>query len=125
MTEIVVAQRMWQRRGTAAEWSAANPIMAAGEIGVQLNGTSPATYKIGDGVTAWTSLAFQSGSPTYVHAQGAAATTWTVNHNLGFNPSVSLRTTGGVEFDAQVVHTSVNQTVITLKTALAGTARFN
>jgi hypothetical protein len=52
---------MWQRRGTAAEWSNANPILAAGEIGVQLppNGSGePAKMKIGDGVTPWNTLPF-------------------------------------------------------------------
>jgi hypothetical protein len=56
VTEIVVAQRMWQRRDTTANWNSANPVLAAGEIGVEL--TSPPKMKVGDGVTAWTSLAY-------------------------------------------------------------------
>lgn len=38
------------RRGTAAQWTAANPILAAGEFGWE---TDTAEFKIGDGVTAW------------------------------------------------------------------------
>ena len=43
------------RRGTAAEWTAANPTLSSGELGLE---TDTAAFKIGDGVTAWTSLAY-------------------------------------------------------------------
>jgi hypothetical protein len=48
------------RRGTAAEWTAANPVLAAGELGLETDGPS---FKIGDGATAWTTLAYASGTP--------------------------------------------------------------
>lgn len=62
MTEVVVAQRMWQRRGTAAEWTAENPVLAAGEIGVELGATStdPQKFKVGNGVSTWTQLPYAS-----------------------------------------------------------------
>lgn len=47
------------RRGTASEWSSANPILAAGEVGVD---TTQSKFKIGDGTTPWNSLAFATGS---------------------------------------------------------------
>lgn len=62
MAQVIVAQRMWQRRDTAANWTSKNPTLAAGEIGVQLGATSDETkFKIGDGATAWNSLAFFEG----------------------------------------------------------------
>lgn len=63
MTEIIIVQRMWQRRGTAAEWAAQNPVLAAGEIGVELGATAsdPQRLKIGNGSTAWASLAWAGG----------------------------------------------------------------
>lgn len=59
MTEIVVAQRMWQRRDSAANWTLANPVLNAGEIGVELGvvGTMQ-KFKVGDGVTAWSALPY-------------------------------------------------------------------
>jgi hypothetical protein len=48
-----MATRMQQRRGTAAQWDAANPILAAGEIGFV---TDTGQFKIGDGVNNWSSL---------------------------------------------------------------------
>ena len=46
------------RRGTAAAWTAANPTLAAGEPGFE---TDTLKAKIGDGATAWNSLAYFSG----------------------------------------------------------------
>lgn len=59
----------------------------------------------------------------YEHTQAAPSDTWTINHNLGYNPTVGLFTVGGVEFLGQVTHTTVNQTIVNLTEALAGTAR--
>ncbi|AHB12067.1 tail assembly protein [Xylella phage Sano] len=62
MAQVVVAQRMWQRRDVAANWQSKNPVLAAGEIGVQLGATSDETkFKIGDGVTPWNSIGFFEG----------------------------------------------------------------
>lgn len=41
------------RRGTAAEWSSANPVLAQAEMGIE---TDTRAYKIGDGATAWNAL---------------------------------------------------------------------
>lgn len=48
------------RRGTAAAWGAANPILLSGEIGYE---TNTGLLKIGDGVTAWNTLAYASVGP--------------------------------------------------------------
>jgi hypothetical protein len=63
MTQIVVAQRMWQRRDTAANWTSVNPVLQAGEIGVELGATedAPQKFKIGNGTTPWTELAYAGG----------------------------------------------------------------
>jgi hypothetical protein len=50
-----MATRMQQRRGTAQQWTTANPILAAGEIGFE-SGTNK--FKIGDGVNTWSSLTY-------------------------------------------------------------------
>jgi len=43
------------RRGTAAAWTAANPVLASAEEGFE---TDTGLRKIGDGATAWTSLSY-------------------------------------------------------------------
>lgn len=50
-----MAIRMQQRRGTQAQWAAADPTLAAGEIGFE---TDTGKFKIGDGNTSWLSLKY-------------------------------------------------------------------
>lgn len=47
--------RIQLRRDTAANWTSANPTLAAGEMGVE---TDTDQFKIGDGTTAWSSLSY-------------------------------------------------------------------
>jgi len=47
--------RIQVRRGTASEWTSANPTLAAGEMGVE---TDTRKIKVGTGSTAWTSLSY-------------------------------------------------------------------
>ena len=47
--------RIQLRHDTATNWTTANPILAEGEVGVE---TDTNKTKIGDGVTAWNSLAY-------------------------------------------------------------------
>jgi hypothetical protein len=61
--------------------------------------------------------------PAFVYQQIAPATTWTINHNLGYKPSVELLDSGSQEIDGDVAHPSDNQTVVTLNPASAGLAR--
>ena len=53
-----MAIQIQYRRGTAAEWTAANPTLAVGEPGYE---TDTAKFKVGTGSTAWTSLVYSSG----------------------------------------------------------------
>jgi hypothetical protein len=46
------------RRDTAANWTSANPTLSSGEVGFE---TNTGKFKIGDGTTAWTSLAYTVG----------------------------------------------------------------
>ena len=46
---------MQQRRGTASQWTTANPILAAGEIGFE---TDTNQFKMGDGTNTWANLSY-------------------------------------------------------------------
>ena len=48
-----MATRMQQRRGTATQWTTANPVLAAGEIGFEIDTNK---FKIGDGINQWGDL---------------------------------------------------------------------
>lgn len=45
------------RRGTAAQWSSANPVLAAGEMGIE---TDTRKFKFGNGTTQWNSIPYAS-----------------------------------------------------------------
>lgn len=58
--------------------------------------------------------------------QASPASVWTIAHNLGFRPSVSVATVGGVEVEGgEVLHLTTNVLTITFDVAFAGTARCN
>lgn len=50
-----MAVRFQLRRGTASQWTSANTTLLAGEVGFE---TDTRRFKVGDGTTAWTSLAY-------------------------------------------------------------------
>lgn len=58
------------RRDTATNWSTTNPTLAAGEIGFD---TTSNQMKIGNGSTAWNTLAYASGGASVEIAQTAPA----------------------------------------------------
>ena len=60
-----------------------------------------------------------------VHLQLSAELTWTINHNLGIRPGVDITDTGGMAVNADVLHTSVNQTVVSFVVPTAGIARLS
>ena len=47
--------RIQVRRGLASEWTTANPVLAAGEMGVETNTNK---FKFGNGTDAWTALSY-------------------------------------------------------------------
>lgn len=54
--------RRQERRGTASQWEGANPILASGEIGVELSpDLDPHRIKIGDGARSWNGLPYAGG----------------------------------------------------------------
>jgi hypothetical protein len=50
-----MATRMLQRRGTAEQWTTANPVLGAGEIGFE---TDTGKFKLGDGTNTWENVAY-------------------------------------------------------------------
>lgn len=54
-TEVLA--RMANRIDTPSNWATVNPVLAAGEIGVETTGK----FKFGDGATAWNALPYAAG----------------------------------------------------------------
>lgn len=58
----------------------------------------------------------------YTHTQISPLATWTVAHNLGLRPNVTIATTGGQEVWGEVLHLSANTLMVNFDTPLAGAA---
>lgn len=95
------------------------------EVNTQDNGGAPGVPVDRDFSFYIPDLASTNNPPQefFEFVQLTPATTWTINHNLGRRPVTELFSVGGVEFDAQVTHTSINQCIVSLTSALAGSAR--
>lgn len=68
-----MASKIEFRRNTAAAWTSTNPILDAGEPGVELD---TARLKVGDGVTPWNTLPYAA----------IDTTTYITNYELVISP---------------------------------------
>jgi hypothetical protein len=60
---------------------------------------------------------------SYVHQQVSPSPNWVINHNLGFRPTVSLLSVGGVEIEGEIIHVSENIVSVFFVIPVAGSAR--
>ena len=147
---INLSALMKQRYDTAANWTAQNPTLLAGEIGIE---SDTKRWKIGSGSTAWTSLTYANGSTyPFVNADIAAGAEIAVSKladgsarqllqtdaagtGVEWTSDVSipgaLSVTGNVNIDGGTLYADavnnrvgINTTGPTTALQLVGTARF-
>ena len=58
----------------------------------------------------------------YVHNQPIASATWTINHNLGGNPTAVVQDSAGTTCEGNFSYPSLNQMIITFSAAFSGVA---
>lgn len=100
------------RRDTAANWTSTNPTLASGEWGLE---TDTRLMKIGDGTTAWNSLAYQLGpmldeviatDPTGAYFTGSGFQVSGVTGNYASAPDAAvLDITGDIDLRVKVAMT--------------------
>ena len=96
------------RRDTAAAWTAANPTLAAGELGLE---TDTSFYKIGNGSTAWNSLAY--GSITGTLADDSVTTSKILNANVTAAKLASDAVTTAKILDSNVTTAKIADDAVT------------
>lgn len=103
------------RRGIASDWTSADPVLAYGEIGLE---TDTYQFKWGDGVTAWTALAyfgtgFGTGTVTSVNvttANGVSATGGPITTAGSFTFSLGAITPSSVAASGTVTGSNLSGT---------------
>ena len=65
---------------------------------------------------------FTAGDVAYTHTQSVASATWTINHNLGFNPVAVVLDSGGTQCEGAISYPTINQMVIVFTGAFTGIA---
>lgn len=113
---------MQQKRGTASRWTDTNPVLLAGEIGVE---TDTKKIKIGDGTTHWNNLDYMkvdAQNISYTHTQNASLSVWHITHNLSFKPNVVITDYNGNILECDVEYTGSNTITVTLSESHIGYA---
>ena len=115
--------RIQIRRGTAAAWTAANPTLTAGEYGYE---TDTGKVKLGNGSTAWTSLAYLVAVTSVAGRTGTVTLTSSdvglgnVDNTSDASKPVSTATQTALDGKAASSHTHAQSDVTNLTTDLAG-----
>lgn len=127
---------MQQRRGTQAQWTAANPVLAAGEIGFEIDNNR---FKVGDGTNAWSAISYfvdietvlggVSGTDLPIALDTLNEIAAALNDDAGLYNTLSNLINTGIESvgnnlsvhagDATNVHGVADMTVLTTQTYVA------
>jgi hypothetical protein len=96
-----MATKIQLRRDTASDWTSTNPTLAAGEFGWESDTNK---FKIGDGATAWNSLAYASdGDTAGITFVGDDSTGTLVSQNETFKVAGTQNVTTAVSGDTLTV----------------------
>ncbi len=106
---MAVVTQIQIRRGTAAQWTSANPTLAAGEFGYE---TDTNKAKIGNGSSAWTALSYA--------ISGAAGTVTSITAGTGLSGG-TITTTGTIAIDTATTADLTTAQTLTNKTLTAPT----
>lgn len=102
------------RRGTASEWTTANPVLSSGEFGYE---TDSAKFKIGDGSTAWASLAYSTATLAPLASPALTGTPTAPTAAVTTN-TTQIATTAFV--NAEISNDAVLKSLLTAKGQLVG-----
>ncbi len=86
MANISVSVKMQQRVDTSSTWQSSNPTLLVGEIGIE---SDTGKIKVGNGLTAWNSLAYIGITTEYLDANYLPKSSPTVNGAITLEDSSS------------------------------------
>ena len=59
---------------------------------------------------------------SFEHNQGSASNSWTITHNLGFKPNVTVIDSAGNIVEGEIAYTNTNSLTVSFQSAFSGTA---
>ena len=88
-----------------------------------LQGISGAALDNTDDLTeGTTNKYFTVGRVSYDHMQGAASSSWSITHNLGFKPNVTVIDSAGNIVEGEIAYTNSNSLTVSFQSAFSGNA---
>ena len=94
---------------------------AQGTTGTQ-GATGTMLASTDDLVEGDTNLYFTTSRVAYVHTQGAVSTTWTITHNLGFYPNVTVQDSAGNIVEGEISYLTSASLIATFQAGFSGKA---
>jgi hypothetical protein len=89
---------------------------------VKITGVADGDILVYDGTQSVWKNSTPSSSIAYKHTQNVGASTWTINHNLGFNPNVNAADASNDGIEGTVKHIDSNNLTITFSFSITGFA---
>ena len=102
------------RRGTEAEWAAANPILGMSEIGYVTDGPSAGNFKAGNGTSHWADLPYLGAIGVGFVTSGSIANGTIVNEDVSATAAIDVTKLSGVvsKTNGKVTTASTSDTVV-------------
>jgi hypothetical protein len=104
------------RRGTADQWTSANPILAVAEMGFE---TDTRKFKYGDGLTAWVNLAYGISAANLSNATSVGIAVLTASTAAAARTALGVGTGTSVQSTDVLDSTSTGRSLLTAATAAA------